>query len=219
MSATSKPHGSNDEILLLISIRRQSALESMRQIVEGYGEPPHRIPSIAALNNYFTNMVFCIELMLKLLSNNWQSHDAGAMYLTVFRTAHASPQLMQNIKSAIMDQKYLFEPAAGLDTNVPELEKLYTDVLSKLSQTFPKFSIKMTVSLPKSFAEFISDSAERYCRKESNTFGPNNPPPTDLQTKLVVESHKQLEQVRQSFRDHASKHSTFDFETRIESLM
>lgn len=218
MSSTAKPRGSDDEILLLISIRRQSAWESMRQIVEGFGEPPHLIPSIAALNNYLTNMVFCIELMLKLLSGNWRSHDVGAMYQTVFGSAAASPQLMGNIKSAIMDQKYLFEPAAGLDANVPELETLYADILKKLKQTYPRFSITKTISLPKSFTEFIRDNAERFCRKQSERFGPGKPPPSDFWETHVAESHQQLQQVRQSFREHASNHSTFDFETRIESL-
>jgi hypothetical protein len=218
MSATSKPRGSDDEILLLISIRRQSAWESMRQIVEGFGEPPHRIPSIAALNNYLTNMVFCIELMLKLLSGNWRSHDVGAMFQAVFGAAPPSPQLMSDIKSAIMDQKYLFEPAAGLDANVPELERLYSTILKRLKTSFPDFSISKTVSLPLSFAEYIRDNAERFCRKESETFGPDNPPPADFWEKHVAESHRQLQQVRQAFREHASNHSTFDFETRIESL-
>ena len=125
---------------------------------------------------------------------------------------------MDDIKAAIMDQKYLFEPAAGLDGNVPELERLYADVLKKLKQSYPDFSIARTVSLPISFAEYIRDNAERFCRKESETFRPDNPPPADFWEKHIAESHRQLQQIRQSFRDHASKHSTFDFETRIESL-
>src|SRR5688572_28686519 len=104
----SKPHGTTDEILLLIAIRRKSAWQSMQQIVKGYGPPPSTIPSIALLSNYFMNMVFCIELMLKQLSDDWASHDIPDMYQTAIGSAHGSPQLLQDIRSAIMDQKYLF---------------------------------------------------------------------------------------------------------------
>lgn len=218
MSTSSKPRASDDEILLLITLRRQAAWESMQQTVEGYGTPPNLVPSIALLSNYFMNMVFCLELMLKLLSGNWRSHDVGAMYQTVFGSQHSSPQLMQDIKSAIMDQKYLFEPASGLDGNMPDLEQLYDDVLSKLKEAHPQFSITKTVSLPKTFTEYIRDNAERFCRKQSETFGPGNPPPADFWAKHVAESHQHLQEIRQVFRDHAGNHGSFDFETRIESL-
>jgi hypothetical protein len=218
MSTSPKPRASDDEILFLITIRRQTAWESMRQIVEGFGTPPNLVPSIVLLSNYFMNMVFCIELMLKLLSGNWMSHDIEGMYQTAFGKSHPSPHLLQAIKSAIMDQKYLFEPASGLDGNVPDLEKLYDEVLSELKKRFLDFSIDRTVSLPKSFTEYIRDHAARFCRLQSPTFGPHNPPPEDFWEKHVAESHHQLQQVQQSFRDHAHKHNTFDCKTRIESL-
>ena len=218
MNTSSKPRASDDELLLLIAIRRQTARESMRQVVEGYGTHPNLVPSIALLSNYFMNMVFCLELMLKLLSGNWRSHDVGAMYQTVFGSQHSSQQLMQDIKSAIMDQKYLFEPASGLDSNVPDLEKLYDEVLSKLKDSHPQFSITKTVSLPKAFTEYIRDNAERFSRKESATFGPDNLPPADFWEKHVAESHEHLQQIRQMFRDHADNQGSFNFETRIESL-
>ena len=218
MSTSSKPRANNDEILLLITIRRQAAWESMRQIVEGFGTPPHLVPSIVLLSNYFMNMVFCIELMLKLLSDNWRSHDIESMYQSAFGKSHPSPQLMQEIKSAILDQKYLFEPASGLDGRVPDLESLYDEVLSKLKEKFPGFSIDRTVSLPKSFTEYIIGHAARFCRFQSPSFGPSNPPSADFWKKHVAESHRQLQQVSQSFRDHADKFNTFECKTHLESL-
>ena len=218
MSVSAKPHANDDEILLLISIRRQAAWEAMRQIVEGYSTPPNFVPSIALLSNYFMNMVFCVELMLKLLSKNWKSHDVGAMYQAAFGQSHSSPQLMKDIKSAIMDQKYLFEPASGLDGNVPALEQLYDDVLAKLKAAHPQFSITKSVSLPKTFTEYIRDNAERFSRKQSEVFTPDNPPPADFWEKHVAESHQHLQQVRKAFEDHANKHGSFDFEIRIDSL-
>jgi len=218
MSASSKPRASDSEILFLITIRRQTAWESMRNIVEGFGTPPHHIPSVTLLSNYFMNMVFCIELMLKLLSRNWTSHDVGSMYQAVFGNSHPSSQLLQDVRSAIVDQKYLFEPVSGLSGSVPELESLYDEILIKLKGRFPDFSIASTVTLPNSFTEYIRDHAARFCRLQSSTFDASNLPPANFGEAHVADSHRQLQQVRQSFADHAGKHSVFEFFTRINSL-
>lgn len=190
----------------------------MRQIVEGFGTPPHTVPTIDLLNNYFVNNVFFVELMLKLLSGNWKSHDVGSMYHSVFEKPHQSPQLMKNIKEAIINQKYLFEPALGLSDSVPELEALHDEVRARIKQKFPDFSVKATVSLPNNFTKYIQDHADRFCRLQSPTFGPHNPPPSDFWEKHIAESHGQLQQVRQAFKSHGEKQKTFDFMTHIESL-
>lgn len=215
---SAKPHGNTDEILLLISVRRQSAFDSMQRIVQGFGLPPHLSPRITELNNYFMNMVFCIELMLKLLSNNWNSHDVGAMYQSAFGKAHVSPGVMNDLKAAIMDQKYLFEPAAGLDGSIPELESLYDELLKELRSKFPDWSINSTVSLPLAFAEYVRDNATRFHQTKSETFGPANPPPADFQDRLMERSHAELEQIRAAFEKHVNDNTTFDFNEHVESL-
>jgi len=105
-----KPHADTNECLLLILLKRKSAKEALRTILMEFALPPHHSPSVVLILEYLTEMVYCIELMLKLLSGEWQSHSVAAMYQTVFKQPHPDPDLLTDIKTALRDQKYLFEP-------------------------------------------------------------------------------------------------------------
>ena len=73
-------HASDEECLLLIKLKRQHAKAAMKDIVVRFGLPPHYLPKIPTILEYLTNMVYCLELMLKLLSGNWRTHNVGAMW-------------------------------------------------------------------------------------------------------------------------------------------
>ena len=77
------PHPSINECLLLIKMKRERAKASLQRIVSEFGLPPHHVPSVLTILEYLTGMVYCIELQLKLLSDNWRTHDVAAMYQKV----------------------------------------------------------------------------------------------------------------------------------------
>lgn len=166
----SKPHANDDEIILLAEIKRKRAKEALSEIAQALGRTPHRIPSIGLLLDYLSNMVFAIELLLKLLSSNWKTHNVGEMYETAFGKKHTNQLLMDSLKSAIMDQKYLYEPASGLKDSIPEIEGLYEGLHYEVGRRFPKYQVLKGVELPKSFGEFLRDHLTSYFKMKSPTF-------------------------------------------------
>jgi hypothetical protein len=213
-----RPRGSDEEILYLIKARRDAAWGAMRDIVEGFGLTPHTVPSVASLNTYCLNMVLCIELILKLLSNTWNSHSVGDMYLKAFGRPSPCEPLMEAIKEAVKDQKYVFEPAAGLADSLPDLEHLYDHLVWTLQQRYPKFFINKTVSLPPSFAIFVRDHAHRFTRHDAGTFSAANPPPQDFMTIQMAEAQKRLHAIRRTFAEHAAAGKPFDFQMMMSSV-
>ena len=218
MTAKSRPRASDEEILYLIKARRDAAWGAMREIVEGFGLIPQKVPSVASLNTYCLNTVLCVELILKLLSGNWKSHDVGTMYVTVFSRPAPCESLMEAIEEAIKDQKYLFEPAAGLADSLPELEYLHQHLCWELQQRHPKFFIEKTVSLPPSFAAFIRDNAHRFTRLESGTFSADNPIPPDFFATHMAKAQQRVQEVRDAFAKHADTGQPFDFQMMMSSV-
>src|SRR5262245_53780133 len=134
-----KAHANDGEVLLMIRLKREHAKRAMYEIVtalagtRGPAGVTHREPSIAVLLDYRNAMISTLELMLKLLSGNWQSQNVGAMYETIFGKPHTDPELMEYIKQALKDQKYLFEPASNLGHYIPEMESLYDELKVKIA--------------------------------------------------------------------------------------
>jgi len=126
-----KPHGTDDEILFLIMRRRMQARQAMGQIVDGFQDSA-RFPKVAMLLDYLSNMVLCLELMLKLLSQTWENHDLAPLYEKVFGTPYAKSSLLDYIKKAMFNQKYFFEPSSDLATHIPEMEELFLTLHSAL---------------------------------------------------------------------------------------
>jgi hypothetical protein len=181
MAATGKPRANDDEVLLLIYLRRQAAKEAMRQIVQRFAEPPHYLPQIHVLTDYLLNMVLCVELMLKMLSHNWHSHDVGEMYRSKYGQPHPNPALMDAVHLAIRDQKYLHEPSPGISNFIPELEKLHDELVSHLAKEHGSFAVRKSVSLPPSFAAFIRDDPQRFMSIPCPSVQGSGPPPPDMQ--------------------------------------
>jgi hypothetical protein len=125
---------------------------------------------------------------------------------------------MEDLKEAIKDQKYLFEPAAGLADCLPELESLHQHLWWELQQRHPKFFIEKTVSLPPSFAAFIRDNAHRFTRLESGTFSADNPMPPDFVATHMAKSQQRVQEVRNAFAKHAATGQPFDFQMMMSSV-
>jgi hypothetical protein len=112
-----------DEAIYMVRIKRRRAKEAMAQIVESYGvisnEP---VPGLEVLLDYFVNMVYGLELLLKVMAKDWDAagkskfrHKVGDMYEAVFNRAHPDPTFMKELEEAILDQKFVCEPARGAD--------------------------------------------------------------------------------------------------------
>ena len=65
------------DVFVLIQLKRKRAREAMAQIIKGYDHDPPTSPDLSLLLDYLSNMVPATELMLRLLSSDWDSHDVA----------------------------------------------------------------------------------------------------------------------------------------------
>jgi hypothetical protein len=80
-----KPHANVDECLLLVQDKRGKARTAMHGMIAALVNDPYNIYIVPFILEYLTNMIYCIELMLKVLSGSWRSHDIATMYEKVFQ--------------------------------------------------------------------------------------------------------------------------------------
>ena len=166
-----KPHADTDECLLLILLKRKNAKEALRRILMEFALPPHHNPSVVVVLEYLTNMVYYVELTLKLLSGEWKSHDVAGMYQTVFKQPHPDPDLMAEIKTALRDQKYLFEPNGGLLAKVEGLENLGDELMDKVRERHPVYNVQTDIPAPASFLPYLRANIHRFYTKKGPTVG------------------------------------------------
>jgi len=160
-----KPHASDDEVLLLIRMKREYAKNAMCQMIGAFhSDGSYTSPKVTVLLDYLTNMVSALELMLKLLSGDWRTHNVGAMYEAVFESAYTRSDLTRYLEEAMKDQKYLFEPASSISSHIPEMEDLFEALLRKLRVKYEKFHVIKEVDLPASFGQFLRDNVARFHR-------------------------------------------------------
>jgi hypothetical protein len=183
----SKPRPSDDECLLLIVLKRKSALAAMRKIVSEFGLPPHKAPNLVTVLEYLTNMSSCVELMLKFLSGDWRSHKVGDMYEAVFGGKHPNQRLMDHLKTALVDQKYLFEPNGGLLSEIEDFEKLHDELKLKIRAKQDRFQVFADIPAPDTFLPYLRDNPGRFYGRENVVYGPGMGPipPMDLQSDLL----------------------------------
>jgi hypothetical protein len=168
-----KPHATADECLLLIRLKRDHAKAALQKIIVEFAGPLHHVPSVVTLLDYLTSMVYCIELMLKLLSGNWRSHHIATMYKEVFGEPHPDPTLIADITTAIIDQKYLFHPSGGLAAKVEDLEALYQALISRVRERHPMFNVQVDIPAPPNLLPFLRDNlALYYVLEGSKSVGP-----------------------------------------------
>ncbi len=156
---TSKPRANDDGVLLLIKLRRQRAKDAMCHVVSGFIRFPVRLPSVVLLLDYLSNMFFCLELMLKLLSKDWGSHNVADMYKEAFGCEYKNPDLMIRLKQAITDQKYLVEPASDIAQDIPELEELFRTLNAEIKSRYKVYSVEVNIELSRGLGEFLRDYA------------------------------------------------------------
>jgi hypothetical protein len=157
MAKTNKPHGTDSEILLLIHLKRERAVESMCKILspfKGEGGKTY-LPSPVFLLDYLTNMVFAIELVLKLLADNWKDHEVSDLYKAVFRTDYKDAALLNAIRAAILNQKYFAKPREGLQDRIPDLERLYKSLMRRLCVKYQHFTVHTDVVIPEAVGQYL----------------------------------------------------------------
>ena len=159
-----------DEALYMVQLKREKAKEAMSQIVQRYGVISNE-PGLDVLLAYFVNMVYAIELLLKVLADDWQvpgktrfGHDVGKMYKEIFNRDYTKSDLMRILKEAIQDQKFIYEPSGVLSNRVPELEELWDELKAECyKRNFKKvITLQKTIDMPPSFAQYIMDNIERF---------------------------------------------------------
>jgi hypothetical protein len=163
------------------------------------------------------------------------------MYKTVFGKPYATPKLMDVLKRAIIDQKFLFEPSDGLVDHMRELEELWDELTVEFDQrNFLKdISVRRDVTPPPGFVRLLRDNFQRYLLPEPGLVKPRIPREQRIEMLQyqIQALQKQLEQVQtgeeppeetkqQMFerldREHAKRlegiESCFDYNLRIRRV-
>ena len=126
------------EAVCLVIVKRRAAKESIFAFLKHAGRWTNQAgPRYESIFAYWSNMVSAIELLLKVLANDWKDgksqcgHDIGRMYKIVFGRLHADEAFIESLKSAIRDQKFLFEPDPRIANRIPELEQLWDELTTE----------------------------------------------------------------------------------------
>src|SRR5262249_13968800 len=156
------------EALLLIRMKRDRAKAAMDQIVKRLGvisnEPE---PGLEVLLDYLTNMVYALELLLKVMADDWRTpgksqfgHHVAEMYQEIFGRPHACPDLMTILERAILNQKFIYEPADRLIDHIPELEALWDELTTEFYQRrwMEDTWVQRKVVAPPGFIQFLRDN-------------------------------------------------------------
>lgn len=196
----------------------------MRQIVVGFGLEPHEYPGILLILDYLTNMAYCVEMMLKLLSDDWNSHKVGEMYQKVFGAAHPNPTLMKEITTAVRHQKYLFEPNGGLMAEIEDLEKLYDKLKSEVRKKYDAFEVWEEVTAPPQFTAYLLNNITRFYKKQGPSVKVAGNPDAgswraDYMDRLREESHRELQEIREAFEKQLREGKPFFFQHNETSIV
>src|SRR5262249_8659299 len=143
-----KPRGTDDEVCMLICLRRNHAREALITIAEGLSHSPYSLPTFSLLLEYLSNMVPTLELMLKLLSEDWNSHEVDEMTKKVFGQPHPNLDFMSCLKEAVYNQKFLYTPSADPNNPnnktiahyIPEMENFFIVLRNKVAEKYEKHS-------------------------------------------------------------------------------
>ena len=163
--AKAKQRASDDGVLFLIQLRRQNAKEAFAEVVRGFLTFPVKTPRLTLLLDYLTNMVSCLELMLKFLSGDWNSHKVDEMYKTVFGADYTKSDLLLRLKEATMSQKYLVEPANNIANLLPEIEDLYEKLHGEIRSRHSQFGLEVEIDLDLGVGEYLRDNAMKFHKR------------------------------------------------------
>jgi hypothetical protein len=177
-----KQNPTHPEALLLIRMKRDRAKAAMDQIVKRFGVINHEPePGLEVLLDYLTNMVYALELLLKVIADDWRTpggsksgHRVGEMYQEIFGRPHASPDLMTILERAIVNQKFIYEPADRLMDHIPELEALWDELTTEFYQRhwMEDTTVQRKVVAPAAFIQFLRDNLARFYRAKTHQWKP-----------------------------------------------
>jgi hypothetical protein len=177
-----KQNPSHPEALLLIRMKRERAKAAMDQIVKRFGVISLEAePGLEVLFDYLTNMVYALELLLKVMANDWRTpgksefgHHVGDMYQEIFGKPHACPDLMAILEPAILNQKFIYEPADRLLDHIPELEALWVELTTEFyeRQWMEDTTVQREVLAPPRFMQFLRDNLPRFYRPRTHQWKP-----------------------------------------------
>jgi hypothetical protein len=160
-----------DEAIYMVRIKRRRAKAAMSAIVERYGVIRHDpAPGLEVLLDYFVNMVYGLELLLKVLARDWDTpgstyrHQVGKMYEAVFARPYPDPAFMKELEDAIFDQKFLCEPARGLMDRVEAIEALWDELKAGHSRrSWGKSSdVNIEIRTGSAFGRYLLRNVERF---------------------------------------------------------
>ncbi len=159
------------EAIELIILKRKNAKSAMWSIIDHAGVITNEAgPGLTVFIDYFANMVYAIELLLKVLSNDWANgktrfrHNVDEMYREIFGRDYSKSDLLCALKEAILDQKFLFEPDPGIVDRVQELEELWDELTEEFYQRFigQIFHYDKEVTLSRKTVEYLSQHVHRF---------------------------------------------------------
>ena len=167
------------EAVYMAKIKRERAKAALSSVIKRYGYFSHEpAPGLEVLLDYFNNMVYGIELLLKVLSEDWgpegqskskNRHEVGTMYKAVFQRPYTRSDLLMHLQTAILDQKFIYEPCDTLLDRVPEMEDLWCELKGEFyNRQWGKVErVFKEIKMPDNFARFLCDNIERYYQSES----------------------------------------------------
>jgi hypothetical protein len=186
-----KQNPTHPEALLLIRMKRDRAKVAMDQIVKRFGvisnEPE---PGLEVLLDYLTNVVYALELLLKVMADDWRTpgeskfgHRVGEMYREIFGRAHNCPALMTVLERAILNQKFIYGPADRLMDHIPNLEALWDELTAEFYRRhwMEDTTVQREVVAPLEFIQFLRDNLPRFYQAETHQWKPRLQPEEQIQ--------------------------------------
>jgi hypothetical protein len=124
-------------------------------------------------------MVDALELLLKVMSDDWRTpgksefgHSLRKMYFEVFNCNHPNPTLLPLLEKAILDQKFIFEPAGSLLDHVEGIENLWDELTTEFYRRdwMKHHHLHKEVTAPVSFSTYLMNNFHRFFKHESWTY-------------------------------------------------
>ncbi len=171
-----------EEAIYMANIKRQRAMEAIDFMMKRYSVISLTpAPGMEVLLDYFVNMVYALELVMKVLAKDWDvpgkskyRHDVGEMYRAIFGRPHSDPAFMRELQSAIVDQKFNYEPVHGLINRIECMEDLWDELRLEYARgAWGKIStVNIKVKTDPSFAQYLVRNVARFTKGETHTSDP-----------------------------------------------
>ncbi|MFO0813440.1 MAG: hypothetical protein U0796_09485 [Gemmatales bacterium] len=168
-----------EEAIYMVRIKRKRAKEVIAKIITRYGSISNE-PALGleVLIDYFVNMVYGLELLLKILSDDWKGpkrtrfgHRVGEMYKEVFQREHAKHEFIAELEDAILNQKFLCEPATGLIDRVADIESLWDELVLeyRLRSRDKVNKVEIDIRANADFGMYLAQNPGRFIDPATNT--------------------------------------------------